>query len=72
MNRLLQICLAQGGLLTTTSDLKVHLNEYLIQEKKKKILFPLYTNVEMRIIGMIKSVMIQNLEKKIVTLSCLA
>lgn len=39
MNRLLQICLAQGGLLTTTSDLKVHLNEYLIQEKKKKSSF---------------------------------
>lgn len=42
MNRLLQICLAQGGLLTTTSDLKVHLNEYLIQEKKKNPLSSLH------------------------------
>lgn len=62
MKRLLQICLAQGRLLTTTADLKVHPNEYLIGEKK--ILFPFYTNIGMHIIGMIKSVTIQNLEKK--------
>ena len=68
MKRPLQICLAQGGLLTTTADLKVHPNEYLIGKKKSSF----DTNVEMHIIGMIKSVTIQNLEKKIVTLSCLA
>lgn len=39
MNRLLQIRLAQGGLLTTTSDLKVHLNEYLIRGKKNPLSF---------------------------------